>query len=102
LPLLWGRDLYHHFRGFHDQSRPQSDFHHWQFVRVGSSYRETVRIEGMESHCLDAAISELLKPYDARLMRSYPVSTRINHASNDDADCARPVELAETQDRLFS
>jgi len=28
---------------------------------------------------LVAAISELLKPYDARLMRCYPVSSRVNH-----------------------
>jgi putative SOS response-associated peptidase YedK len=27
-----------------------------------------------------AVVSELLKPYEARLMRSYPVSTRINQA----------------------
>jgi putative SOS response-associated peptidase YedK len=46
-------------------------------------------------------ISELLKPYDARLMRSYPISTRINHVANDDEDCSRSVELVETQDRLF-
>jgi len=39
------------------------------------------------------AASELLKPYDAKLMRCYPVSTRINHAANDDAECAKPVEL---------
>jgi putative SOS response-associated peptidase YedK len=31
------------------------------------------------------AVSEMLRPYDARLMRSYPVSTRINQAANDDA-----------------
>jgi len=30
------------------------------------------------------AVSELLKPYDARLMRCYPVSTRINLVANDD------------------
>jgi putative SOS response-associated peptidase YedK len=48
-----------------------------------------------------AAISELLKPYDARLMRSYPISSRINHVANDDEDCSRPVEVVETQDRLF-
>ena len=29
------------------------------------------------------AATELLKPYDARLMRWYPVSTRINHVAND-------------------
>ncbi len=46
-------------------------------------------------------ISELLKPYDARLMRCYPVSTRINHVANDDEECSRPVELAESQNTLF-
>jgi putative SOS response-associated peptidase YedK len=50
---------------------------------------------------VDAA-SDLLKPYDARLMRCYPISTRINHVANDDLECSRPVELAETQNRLFS
>src|SRR5258708_26995077 len=30
------------------------------------------------------AVSEMLKPYDARLVRSFPVSTRTNHAANDD------------------
>jgi putative SOS response-associated peptidase YedK len=48
------------------------------------------------------AASELLKPYDARLMRCYPVSTRINHVANDDPECSAHVELAETQNRLFS
>jgi putative SOS response-associated peptidase YedK len=49
-----------------------------------------------------AAASELLKAFDARLMRCYPVSTRINSVMNDDEACAAPVELAETQSRLFS
>jgi hypothetical protein len=31
------------------------------------------------------AIFELLKPFEARLMRSYPVSSRVNHVVNDDA-----------------
>jgi putative SOS response-associated peptidase YedK len=48
-----------------------------------------------------AAASELLKPFDARLMRSYPVSTRINHVANDDEECCVPVELARIQNRLF-
>ena len=37
---------------------------------------------------MDAA-SDLLKPFDARLMRSFPVSTRINSVVNDDAECSR-------------
>ena len=35
-------------------------------------------------------------------LRSYPVSTRINHVANDDEGCSSPVELAETQNQLFS
>jgi putative SOS response-associated peptidase YedK len=53
---------------------------------------------GMED---TSAVSDLLKPYDARLMRCYPVSTRINHVANDDEGCSRPVEVVEAQDRLF-
>ena len=48
------------------------------------------------------AVSDLLKPYDVRLMRCYPVSARINHVANDDEECSAPVELAQTQARLFS
>jgi putative SOS response-associated peptidase YedK len=47
------------------------------------------------------AASELLKPYDARQMRCYPVSTRINHVANDDEECSRLMEIAEAQNRLF-
>jgi putative SOS response-associated peptidase YedK len=47
------------------------------------------------------AASELLKPCDARLMRCYPVSTRINSVANDDEECSAPVELGEIQDRPF-
>ena len=47
-------------------------------------------------------ISELLKPYDARLMRCYPVSSRVNHVGNDDQECSRPVEIGEAQNRLFA
>jgi len=48
-----------------------------------------------------AVISELLKPFDARLMRCYPISTRINHVANDDAECSRPVEIMQDQKPLF-
>lgn len=49
-----------------------------------------------------AAISEVLKPFDPQLMRCYPVRSRINHVVNDDEECSRPFESAQTQDRLFS
>jgi putative SOS response-associated peptidase YedK len=48
-----------------------------------------------------ATASELLRPFDARLMRSCPVSTRINNVANDDETCSAPVELAEGQQWLF-
>ncbi len=49
-----------------------------------------------------STVSGLLKPYDASLMQSYPVSTRINFVAYDDEECTKPVELAEIQARLFS
>ena len=47
------------------------------------------------------AVSDLLRPCNARLMRCYAVSTRINHVANDDEECSVSVTIAEVQDRLF-
>jgi putative SOS response-associated peptidase YedK len=47
------------------------------------------------------AATDLLKPYNPGHMSRYPVSTRINSAANDDPECSAPVELLETQSRLF-
>jgi hypothetical protein len=41
-----------------------------------------------------AAISELLKPCDPQFMRSYPVSTRMNHVANDDEECSSEIQAA--------
>lgn len=49
-----------------------------------------------------AAAANLLRPYDARLMRCYPVSSRISYVVNDDEECSRSIEVVEDQDRLFS
>jgi putative SOS response-associated peptidase YedK len=49
-----------------------------------------------------AAASDLLQPYDARLIRYFPVSIRINHVANDDKECSAPVELVQTKNSLFS
>jgi putative SOS response-associated peptidase YedK len=49
-----------------------------------------------------SAVSELLRPFDARLMRCYLVSIRVNSTMNDDEECSKPVELAQTQNSLFS
>ena len=46
-------------------------------------------------------VSEMLKPYDAQSMRCYPVSPRVNHVANDDAECSTPVKLAQVQGGLF-
>jgi putative SOS response-associated peptidase YedK len=47
------------------------------------------------------AASDLLKPHAARMVRCYPVSTRIKHVVDNDEECSAPVELAQTQARLF-
>jgi putative SOS response-associated peptidase YedK len=46
------------------------------------------------------AVSELLKPFDVRMMRLYPVSARVNHVTNDDAECSPPVELVQIQSQV--
>jgi putative SOS response-associated peptidase YedK len=48
------------------------------------------------------AVSGMLKPFDARLMWCYPVSTRVNHVANDDEECSLPVEILQRQADLFS
>jgi putative SOS response-associated peptidase YedK len=48
-----------------------------------------------------AAISEMLKPYDAAAMRAHPVSALVNGVANDDADCRARVEVVQEQARLF-
>jgi putative SOS response-associated peptidase YedK len=48
------------------------------------------------------AISEILQPYDAGLMRCYSVSPRLNSAANDDEECSRAIEISQTQGALFS
>lgn len=50
---------------------------------------------------VDAAC-DVLKPFDAQLMRSYPVSPRVNNVANDDAECSAPVQQESTaQGQLF-
>jgi hypothetical protein len=47
-----------------------------------------------------SAATDLLKPYDARLMRCYSICTRITHVANDDEKRSVSVTIAEVQDRL--
>jgi putative SOS response-associated peptidase YedK len=48
-------------------------------------------------------VSGMLSPFDAALMRRYAVGSRVNQVQNDDAECAKPVELEAlpTQTLLF-
>jgi hypothetical protein len=50
-----------------------------------------------------SAVSDMLKPFDARLMRCYPVSSRVNHVANDDEGCSTPAQpnAVQTQTSLF-
>jgi putative SOS response-associated peptidase YedK len=47
-------------------------------------------------------IRDILRPYDANLMRRYPVSTKLNNSKIDDAESASPVILdTPAQAKLF-
>jgi putative SOS response-associated peptidase YedK len=45
-------------------------------------------------------VGAMLKPYDAALMRSYPISTRVNSVDNDDAQCSERLEEAPSGQEL--
>jgi putative SOS response-associated peptidase YedK len=48
-----------------------------------------------------ARVADLLKPFDARLMRCFPVSNRVSRIENDDAEFAREVSPKESTPTLF-
>ncbi len=49
-----------------------------------------------------AAAAEILKPFNAALMRCYPVSERVNNVANDGPDCSEPITpLPAAQATLF-
>jgi putative SOS response-associated peptidase YedK len=49
-----------------------------------------------------AGIRDILKPYEATLMRRRPVSTKLNNSKSDDAESAAPITLKTAkQDSLF-
>jgi putative SOS response-associated peptidase YedK len=48
-----------------------------------------------------ARVTDCLQPFNPRLMKKYPVGTRVNRAENDDQDCAREVPIAGTAQLLF-
>jgi hypothetical protein len=68
-------------------------------VRLGVYHARIGSIPGMTNV---EASSDLLKPFDARLMRSYVLRNRINQVQDDDPECGRPVEPeASPQGQLF-
>jgi putative SOS response-associated peptidase YedK len=48
-----------------------------------------------------ARVANLLKPFDARLMRCFPVSNRVSRVENDDVECAREVSPKGSTPTLF-
>lgn len=48
-----------------------------------------------------AAVTGCLKPYEPDLMRTYPVSKRVNRTDNDDPECAEEVPEVATVQTLF-
>jgi len=48
-----------------------------------------------------AGVTDCLKPFDARLMKRYPGSTRVNRPENDDPDCAQQVPIHEGPQKMF-
>jgi len=45
------------------------------------------------------ALSEMLRPFNPDLMKSYPVSTRVNAPKNDDPECAAERALVSQTER---
>jgi putative SOS response-associated peptidase YedK len=46
-------------------------------------------------------LAELLVPFDAGIMRRYPVSSQVNRPENDTPECAQQVPEPETQTQLW-
>jgi putative SOS response-associated peptidase YedK len=44
-----------------------------------------------------AGVADLLKPFDARLMKKYPVSARVGSADNDDAEIIKEIAPPEAK-----
>jgi len=47
------------------------------------------------------ALVDCLKPFDATLMKKYPVSPRVNRPENDDEEYAREVPIESAPMTLF-
>ena len=54
--------------------------------------QEMIRVERIFD---PAKVQDLLKPYDSKKMKVYPVSARVSNVNNDDPECIREVSLAQ-------
>jgi len=45
------------------------------------------------------SLSEMLRPFNLDLMKSYPVSTRVNAPKNNDPECAAEIALVSQTER---
>jgi putative SOS response-associated peptidase YedK len=52
-----------------------------------------------------AKVADLMKPFDSRLMRLYPVNSTVGNVKNDGPECAKETviegEDSAAQDKLF-
>lgn len=48
-----------------------------------------------------ASVTDCFEPFNARLMKKYPVSTRVNRPENDDPECAHEIPLAPIAQSVF-
>jgi len=95
-----------------DKSVPTQHGFYWEF-RKNPTVPYTVRDVnhpdlGILCECTSkTAANAMLHTYETDAAAAdaqaaaYPISTRINHAANDDEACSAPVEVAQIQNRLF-
>ncbi len=48
-----------------------------------------------------ASAVDLLRPFDPKFMRCYPVSRRVNAVANDGPECSAPIEVPQGNPTLF-
>jgi len=48
-----------------------------------------------------ALVADSLKPFDPRLMKKYPVSTRVNREEHDDQQCAQEISIESAAQGTF-
>jgi putative SOS response-associated peptidase YedK len=78
----------------------------WQLADVHDRMPVILRVEDydlwLDPGITDAKrVADCLRPFEAALMKKYPVSPRVNRSENDDQECAREIPVAPTALLLF-